>query len=367
MIFISAFHILVVTPILDYGHSKPGKEILPREPTNDRKSEIIHIKRRKNVWSCTSEYVTNIEMISHYRCIGGFNDVLDGANLMAASKSLYQFDYEKYDWIDYTQGFNIGNSLCIEGKNVEFQQFQHWLSKVYDNFHRISNLSRFSAIKEDLAPRLNLFTASSSTTKTEGSKDSIPMWKRFINNIKGIDVQALFNSCITPSYPVLYDNNQLKTPKQSLRDQWFCKKPTTWILRRTLYSYRYFSSVYETSRYIVFRMKDNVYFAGGLFSPNKVEDERIENNKTFRFDKYNLNEHRWMKCEHTLHYPLEHASVVVSSDQSCAIFTGGQNNWKKRGKAGDRIIIFEEETGFTLLEEKMLKRRSNDVSIIMPV
>ena len=106
----------------------------------------------------------------------------------------------------------------------------------------------------------------------------------------------------------------------------------------------------------MFRMKDNVYFAGGIISPKKAEDQGIKSDKTFRFDKYNLNEHRWVKCEHTLHYPLEHASVVVSSDQR-----------NKQGKPGDRIIIFEEETGFTLLEEKMLKRRSNDVSMIMPV
>ena len=180
-----------MTPIHDNGFSQRGKEILPREPTNDRKSEIIHIKRRKNAWSSTSKYVTNLAMISHYRCIGGFIDVLDGTDLVAASKSLYQFDFEKYDWIDYTQGFNIGNSLCIEGSKVDFQQFQQWLSKVYDNFHRISNLSRFSAIKEDLAPRFNLSTASNSTTKTDASKDSIPMWKKFINSIKGIDTLCL--------------------------------------------------------------------------------------------------------------------------------------------------------------------------------
>ena len=359
-----------MTPIHDYGYSKPGKEILPREPIDDRKSEIIHIKRRKNVWSSTSKYVTNIAMINHYKCIGGFSDVLDGADLVAASKSLYQFDFEKYDWIDYKQGFNIGNSLCIDGNKVEYQQFQQWLSKVYDNFHRISNLRRFSAIKEDLAPRFNLFTASSSTTMTGGSKDSIPMWKKFINNIKGIDVQALFNSCITPSYPVLYDNNQLKTPKQSLRDQWFCKKPTTWILRnisREFIDYTRFSSIHETSRYIVFRMKDNVYFAGGIISSNKAKDQRIENEKSFRFDKYNLNEHRWVKCEHTLNYPLEHASVVVSSDQSYAIFTGGQNNWKKRGKPGDRIIIFEEETGFTLLEDIKLRLITDDDNVAIAI
>ena len=56
--------------------------------------------------------------------------------------------------------------------------------------------------------------------------------------------------------------------------------------------------------------------------------------------------------------------MVVTSDQTCAIFTGVQEDWKKRDEPGDRIIIFEEESGFTLLEDKMLKRHPNSVSIL---
>ena len=70
-------------------------------------------------------------------------------------------------------------------------------------------------------------------------------------------------------------------------------------------------------------------------------------------------------CKHSSPYPLDNTSVVVTSDQTCAIFTGGQTNWKKRGEPGDRIIIFEEETGFTLVEDKMLKPHPDSVSILL--
>ena len=108
----------------------------------------------------------------------------------------------------------------------------------------------------------------------------------------------------------------------------------------------------------------NVYFVGGYISPNKIEDQRNENDKSCTFDQFNLIEHRWVVCKHSPPYPLDNTSVVVTSDQTCAIFTCVQENWNKRGELGDRIIIFDEETGFTLLEDKMLKRHPNSVSIL---
>ena len=115
------------------------------------------------------------------------------------------------------------------------------------------------------------------------------------------------------------------------------------------------------SRYIVFKMKDHVYLVGGYISPSKIEEIR----KALNCDKYSLKEQRWTTCKHSLPYPLEHASVVVSSDESCAIITGGQKDWRKKCKPSNRIIVFEEETGFTLLDDKMLRRRSNHVSILL--
>ena len=35
--------------------------------------------------------------------------------VVGTTKSFYEFDVEKREWIDYTQGFNIGNSFSIDG------------------------------------------------------------------------------------------------------------------------------------------------------------------------------------------------------------------------------------------------------------
>ena len=97
----------------------------------------------------------------------------------------------------------------------------------------------------------------------------------------------------------------------------------------------------EESRYIVFRMKNHIYFTGGYISPNEIE----KNDKYLRFDKYNLKEQKWTRCEYHLPYTLQHASVVVSSDQTCAIFTGGQ----KIGRKG-----LNQETELLFLKRKLV-------------
>ena len=77
-------------------------------------------------------------------------------------------------------------------------------------------------------------------------------------------------------------------------------------------------------------------------------------------EKYNFKENRWSSCEHSLPYPLADASVTVSLDETFAIITGGNN---KTGMPTNGILLFEEESGFTLLGDKMVRKRSNHVSI----
>ena len=353
------------TPIYSQNRKyyKTDKEVLPKYPREDQTSEIIHVRKRGTKWSSTATYVTNVQIVCHSRSIGGYGDNLDNAMVVGTTKSFYEFDVEKREWIDYTQGFNIGNSFSIDGESIDIQQFKPWLIKTYDNFYKSSKISELSAIEGDMAPGCNSSQSSSYTTNIETSKDTKSSWNKFISNVKSFAISS------QPSRI----RNQSRPPKRLLRNQMFCKNPTTWTLRKRNLDYFWhpYGGHYVTrrkveqveSRYIVFRMKNHIYFTGGYISPNDFD----KNEKYLRFDKYNLNEHRWTKCEYHLPYTLQHASVVVSSDQTCAIFTGGQKNRKKRVKPGNRIIIFEEETGFTLLEEKMLRRRANDLSMILPV
>ena len=112
---------------------------------------------------------------------------------------------------------------------------------------------------------------------------------------------------------------------------------------------------YSRSYHISFKMKDHVYVAGGLLT-SKIEESR----KSTSCEKYNFKQNKWSSCEYSLPYPLIDASVVVSSDESFAVITGGI---PKKTKPTDGIICFEEKRGFTLLDDKMLRKRSSHVSI----
>ena len=113
-----------------------------------------------------------------------------------------------------------------------------------------------------------------------------------------------------------------------------------------------------------------VYVIGGYVSYEKRRYP-YPDGKTIaalRCEKYNLKLKKWSLCKHKLPFPLKHASIVVAQDESYAVITGGligeseefdtfiHSNW---------IIVFEEETGFTLLEDNMLRRRNNHVSIVI--
>ena len=109
-------------------------------------------------------------------------------------------------------------------------------------------------------------------------------------------------------------------------------------------------------------MKDHAYLIGGNTSTHeKDKNERLV------FEKYNFKDHRWTECEHTLLYPLQNATISLSSDQTFAIFIDRSKTWKRKGKERTRIIMFEEETGFTLLQDKKLRliNDDDDVAIVL--
>ena len=150
---------------------------------------------------------------------------------------------------------------------------------------------------------------------------------------------------------------------------------------------------------IVFKIKNNVYITGGIggdmgrthlhgtvgyrvhgASGNHLYDQRLLS-CTERFD---LTDNKWYPCQYSLPKPLHSASVAVSANESFALITGGvssyqkmttvpQNNNQSNSSPSsqqkqlitecDRIIAFDEENGFQLLESKLHYPRSNHVSI----
>ena len=105
--------------------------------------------------------------------------------------------------------------------------------------------------------------------------------------------------------------------------------------------------------HISFKMNGSVYVAGGY---NDISNERLST-----CERYDLKEMKWYKCQHSLPFALRLASVVVSTDESIAVITGGK---KEDRIYSDKVIIFTEDKGFVIFKAFSLRSvRYGHVSI----
>ena len=123
-------------------------------------------------------------------------------------------------------------------------------------------------------------------------------------------------------------------------------------------------------------MADNVYIAGGevYICPNDTMASRCTKLRTCI--SFNLKEKSWEFCDHMLPYPLSHASVFVSPDETFAMITGGLRGesfqqflqdpfkWERLGKPSNEIILFTKEKGFSIFEDtNLIKSRFSHTNI----
>ena len=390
-----------MTPCHSHIESK-HKRTIDFEAKNDATSEIIRLDRRRIGWSGEAKYAASYpskEVVPTYwghireedaaRVFGGFGGILDGVLIVGNHKSVFQYNVENDKWIDVDRnkqkfrmedrdgatGCKIGNCFLVYGERAELLQFKPWLTKLYDSF---PNGSRDD--DDDDASEQNPVEAPSINTESKNSvqEDTRPFWKKIADNIVTLASPPASSSLI-----------KRKTPIRFLRNQWFCNKPTrvvghsltnisydkvlliggynmflgqlTWDklnVRWKRLEHASSKSGYSRRNHIAFKMKDHVYVAGGLLT-STIEEGR----KTTSCEKYNFRQNKWSSCEHSLPYPLTDASVVVNCDESFAVITGGMRERSKKHKPTDGIIIFEEEKGFILIDDKMLRKRSNHVSV----
>ena len=102
---------------------------------------------------------------------------------------------------------------------------------------------------------------------------------------------------------------------------------------------------------MAFKMNENVYVVGGLVVGKAVLSS---------CERYSIPDDKWFESIHKLPIPLYNASVTVTPDELFAILIGG-NDQNKRPT--NNIIVFDETNGFKLLEEKISRPRSRNVSI----
>ena len=107
--------------------------------------------------------------------------------------------------------------------------------------------------------------------------------------------------------------------------------------------------------HIAFKMKGNVYVAGGLSMGSTYTTLSC-------CERLDLNTNKWFSCEYSLPRPLYDASVVVNSDESCAVITGGfSQGWE----VSNGIIIFTESGGFSCLTRSTLMSKLNNHTSVL--
>merc|ERR1712150_221529 len=95
-------------------------------------------------------------------------------------------------------------------------------------------------------------------------------------------------------------------------------------------------------RHIAFKINENLYVAGGL-------DARCNNLSDC--ERYSIKDNEWKECDHSLPNRLHGAVVSLSSDQSFAVLTGGQQETGSNKK----ILLFTEKEGFKYLNDIKMK------------
>ena len=340
-------------------------------------STIIHVTKRRKIWSSSTKHIKDLAVISQKKYMRFWDKdrhkyeqldkILDDGQCYY--NHIYRYCFVKGKWIDITKDVNIENSYLISGDRAGLPQLKSMLSHVFpfDNFHRRSEIDSFNWVEEDKSLRYELSKSFPSATELEILKDSKPLWKKFVGNVKSFVSSDPIED--TTRYQIYIAKEKERQNKRlakeyelRLRNQLLSNRPSTWVLRKTRSDYTSILDFYKKSRYIVFPLKDHAYLIGGSTSAHeKDKNERLV------FEKYSFKKLRWTKCEHTLLYPLQFATISLSSDQTYAIFIDRPKTWKRKGRERTRIIMFEEETGFTLLEDKKLRLSNDDDDVAIVI
>lgn len=383
-------------------------------PTKDKHPENTTYFRHRTIGGFGGE-LDGAYIVGNYQCVYQYDVQKD------KWFDLDKNSEEKEPRGQSAKGCKIGNCFLVYGDKAEILQFKPWLSKVYDSFPSSSSYDDLN--KENIDPSVHKISS-----KNVKLKDTRPFWRKFVDqfaifatpkptsliNTRQKQPRRLLDNrwiCKKPmgvdGYPVYLRNHSLinieydKVILSGDMGQLFMGE-LTWDKLNVRWKRLEGARSSTRSKYLTFKMKEYVYVVGGYrqyvhgcshgsqFSwmyPTEVIP-------TVRCEKYNLKTKRWSICKHSLDSPLINASVVVSPDESFAVITGGLKERKKylnekklsqlnisqlneyqmnisiesneiKMKPMNRIIIFEEETGFTKLDDRMLRRRSDHISIVI--
>ena len=190
-----------------YSRIMDDRKLLPKRP--DAKSEMIHVSKRRTIWSSSTNNVANLAVLTKYKAFGELGSVLNDAVIVGSYNSMYQYEEKNsyidkmYCWTDYTRGFDIGNIFFMDGYKAEFPPLKPWLINIFDKPYRESEKDNASEKDADLKCNLSkcsgddsdfecekLITGISShyASNLESPQRKRSFWKKIINNLKGLNM-----------------------------------------------------------------------------------------------------------------------------------------------------------------------------------
>ena len=323
-------------------------------------SEIVLVlKRHDKVTSAFTKLATQFPVmfgLGEIYC--AFGGMLCGKMIAGYEKALYQYKIEEDQWVQFqsndqsgydrylAKGCNINDDLYLTSggyleNRVELIQLKR------DNINGTSNscASNYTANCNKhafgrLAGRWN-----QQQLRTHGFYT-----QKVCTTPIPVD-RVLFHS-ITKVYnnKVILVGGEVKCVVARLSRSVYLGELTD---NKTDVSWRELESMKKARKFhIAFKMKHNMYVAGGI----DISDKTLS-----CCERFDLKKNKWFKCHHLLPYRLYDASVVVSADETFAVITGGYNG----GRISDRIIIFTEQDGFKLMAVNLLSERFGHISILI--
>ena len=105
----------------------------------------------------------------------------------------------------------------------------------------------------------------------------------------------------------------------------------TWIEQESLNKARQY--------HMTFKMDGNVFVAGGVDKDYKA---------LYDCERFSINRNTWVRNQHHLPYPLVNATVIVSTDETFAVITGGWKDLSNDTFEGSARILSYETLIFTI-------------------
>lgn len=340
-------------------------------------AELITVFRRRGRVSSTYTKLSKEFPISGLE--RSFCGILDGNMLVGYGKDVYKYEVKEHEWLHIqghkifnherrgAQGCTINNKYLLCGGALRNRVEIVTLEDRSLNRGSASHSSYLSTAKEKIK---SYFSSTSDTPniklKSLFLHNKFPVKFPFsklqkvlpnFGQYSGHTITNIGNNRVMVVASFVTDKTCLSLSNRVFHGEFTeNEKRVTWKEVECMKNARF--------GHIAFKMKDNVYVAGGNGADLKLLSS---------CERYDIKENKWFDSQHSLPYPISGASVSVSADERFSVITGGASQ-RSGGEqenvsfcSEDGILFFTEKHGFYSLPNTHLQyKREGHVSLRIP-